>query len=153
MNTLDCSMQNNNLTSKGASLFIDALAEYNPTISILDFYANQVDDACMKSLGKYLKNNQYLEEIDIGNNQITDEGVEILSEYIIGNTKLKRLQLNENGDITDQSIPALIKIIESTHIVDLGINLCSIEKENALNVSHARNMLKYGSKSLSSLCM
>ncbi len=77
---------------------------------------NQLDDGCMQSLGEYIQDNQYLENLNLIQNRITDKGIEILSECLIGNTVLKRLDLQGNYDITNASTPCLVRIIKSSYV-------------------------------------
>eukprot|EP00300_Choanocystis_sp_HF-7_P008259 c15813_g1_i1.p1 GENE.c15813_g1_i1~~c15813_g1_i1.p1 ORF type:complete len:173 (+),score=10.61 c15813_g1_i1:881-1399(+) len=109
----------NNITSKGASVLFDTLKECNSNVSILDFYDNQLDDECMKQLGEYLQDNEYVNEMGLGGNEITDKGIEILLEYLVGNITLKELNLVGNKGITDASAPYLIHAIKKSCITKL----------------------------------
>ncbi len=108
----------------------------------------QINDSCMKSVGEYIKSNKYIEGIWLGENNISDVGIEILAPYLDGNTTFKGFYLNFNKGITDKSIPFLVKMIESSHIVDMGINNTSITQINTLAMPLACNTFNHGSTRL-----
>ena len=110
----------------------------------------QINDECMKSLGEYIKSNKYIEGIKLDNNNISDAGIEILVPYLDDNTTFKELSLDGNKGITDKSIPLLLKMIESSHIEDMGIAKTSITQDNSIDIyiSLAINIFKYGSTKL-----
>lgn len=101
----------------------------------------------MKSLGEYIKDSMYLQDLIIQENQITDRGIEILSGYLIGNTKLKSLDFYGNREITDKSIPILIEVIKSSQIGSFSIKMTSVNQKNAFVAPLAYNVMKYGSSS------
>ena len=115
------------MTSKGASILFDHLNKHKSILAKINLNDCQMDDECIESLGNYIKNNEYIEIICLGNylqgnNKITDKGIEILSNYLIGNKTFKELMLNKNKGITDKSIPFLMKMIETSHIIDIYRN-------------------------------
>ena len=126
-------------------MLFDWLKNNKSTIKTVWLDYNQLDDACMTSLGEYIQSNQSLAEVYVGNNHITDKGIELLFPYIINNTSLKTLRLTENKDITDVSVSVLIKMIETSHIDNIHIRVTSITQQNALVVPLAHNILKYQS--------
>lgn len=105
---------------------------------------NRIDDGCMKLLGEYIRSNQFIEEVDLKYTQISDTGIKALQIYIDGNKTFKRLNIIANKRITDLSIPAFLKMIESSHMEDVLINDTSITKNNILAVPLACNIIKYG---------
>ena len=135
-------------------MLFDMLRTTNSSIKeIYLHYNEQINDKCMKSVGEYIKSNKSIEGIWLGNNNISDAGIEILAPYLDGNTTFKRLDLSNNRRITDKSIPFLVKIIESSHIEEMGINNTSITQEDTIDiyVYLACNVLKYGSTKLNLL--
>ncbi len=121
--------------------------------SIKEVYLNknkQINDECMKSLGEYIKSNKSIEMISLSSNNISDAGIEILAPNIDGNTTFKQFDFGGDYRITDKSIPFLVKMIESSHIENLGVTNTSITQENIIDVcvSLATNTFKDGSTKL-----
>lgn len=102
----------------------------------------------MKQLGEYIQNNQHVEELYISHNRITDIGIEVLSGYLAGNTMLKHLCLGWNPRMTQQSLPSLVKIVESSHVYYIDIKgILSIEP-GLIMLSLTQNIVKYGADQL-----
>ncbi len=132
-------------------MLFDILRAINSSIKEVELdYNNQINEECMKSLGEYIKSNKSIEGISLGYNKISDAGIEILASYLDGNTTFKRLMMDWNKGITDKSIPLLVKMIESSHIENMGIDGTSITQKNIIDVcvSLACNTFKYGSTKL-----
>ncbi len=110
-------------------MLFDTLRECNSVISVLNLSSNNVGDECMKQLGEYVQDSQYLDILRLGNNKITDKGIEMISEYLIGNTKLKELDLSVNKGITDASVPYLVEIGNKSCITKIGLRDTSISEE------------------------
>ncbi len=109
---------------------------------------SQINDSCMKSLGEYIKSNKFIEVISLSQNTISDAGIEIFAPYLDGNTTFECLYLNNNKGITDKSISLLVKMIESSHIKNMGIIDTSITQKNIVYTLLACNRIKYGSAKL-----
>ena len=137
----------NKITSKGASLLLNALKAYKPNITKVYLSYNELDDDCMKSLGEFIQNNQTINNIYI-DNKITDKGIEILLPYLIGNITIKKFNIYGNKGITDKSIPLLIEIIHKSNIEVIYIIGTSITKEYILVVPLLGNKLKNGSDTI-----
>ncbi len=130
-------------------MLCDMLRTTNSSIKEIYLSDNeQINDECMKSVGEYIKYNKSIEAIWLGFNTISDAGVEVLVPYLDGNTTFKRLYLSGNQRITDKSIPLLVKMIKSSHIVGMDISGTSITQENIIYISLACNILKHGSTKL-----
>lgn len=139
----------NNITSKGGIYLFDNLNKHKSTISKINLFNNKINDECMESIGNYIKNNPYIEIINLDNysfkrNQITDKGIEILSPYLEGNKTFKQFIFYFNKGITDKSIPILMKMIETSNITNIDIGSTSITDKNILVVPLVNNILKYG---------
>lgn len=133
------------MTSKGAVLLFDTLRQSNSVVSKLSVSHNQLDDEFMKSLGEYIQNNKSIEEIWLQNNKISDSGIEMLVPYFEGNNTLKRISIDGNVEITNNSIPFLVKMIKSSHVEDIGFAFTSITQSNRILVALAHNIIKNGS--------
>ncbi len=132
-------------------MLFDMLRTTNSSIKDIDLSANkQINDECMKSLGEYIKYNKSIEMMWLNNNNISDKGIEILAPHLDGNTTIKYLGLYYNEGITDKSIPFLLKMIESSHIEDIGLHETSITQDNIIDVCIplANNIFKYDSNYL-----
>ena len=127
-------------------MLFDTLRECNSVVSKLSLSYNEIDDECMKPLGKLIQDNHLLEHVHIGNNKITDKGVEILSHLLDGNESFKTLNLSGNKGVTDQSIEILLKVIEQSHIIDIDIRGTSIEikKQDEFLIQIVLNKFKFG---------
>lgn len=99
-------------------------------IKRIDIQRNQLDDDCMASLGEYLQESPFVEELNIAYNHITDKGIEVLAEYIIGNTALNFLDFQGNREITEDSVSFFVDIATKSCITRLGMNFTSILDEN-----------------------
>ncbi len=119
----------NDVTSKGVSVLFGTLRECNSVVSKLNLSNNEIGDECMKQLGEYVQDNEHLERLILGYTQITDKGIEAFSEYLVGNTKLKVLDLSDNKEITDASVPDLIEIAKKSCITKIDIRYTSISEE------------------------
>lgn len=105
---------------------VDTLKECDSVVLKLIFFENQIDDECMKQVGEFIQDNEYLEYLSVSYNQITDKGVKILSEYLIGNVTLKGLNLSANLGITDASFPYLIEVAKKSSIKDISLWITSV---------------------------
>ncbi len=118
-------------------MLFDALRECNSVVSILDLSWNQIDDECMKQLGEFVQDNEYLKKLGIGSNKVTDKGIEMLSECLMGNTKLKELDLNNNERITDASVSYLIEIAKKSCMTGIYLDDTSISEERQQEIREA----------------
>ncbi len=126
------------------------MRECNSVVSELYLSYNEIDDECMKQLGEYIKSNESIEVIWLSSNKMSDAGIKIFAPYLDGNTTFKELNLNNNKTIADASVPLLLKMIESSHIVNMDISSTSITQENIIDVyaSLICNRIKNGSTKL-----
>lgn len=136
------------ITSEGAKVLLDTLRESKSEISNLKFTLNKLDDEFIPSLGSFIQNNKHMKILDIGMNAITNKGVEMLSEYLDGNSLLKEFHLSHNANITNDSIPFLLRMIESSNIESLRINGTSVTEKNLLIVPITHNLMKCGKEAL-----
>ena len=125
-------------------MLFGTLRECNLVVSKLSLSNNQIDDECMKPLGKLIQDNHFLEHVHIGNNKITDKGIEILSHLLDGNESFKTLNLSGNKGVTDQSIQLLLQVIQQSHIRDIDIRETSIENQDIFLIQNNLNKFKFG---------
>ena len=122
----------------------DTLRESKSVVSKLNLSNNQIDDECLRPLGKLIQDNHFLEHVHIGNNKITDKGVEILSHLLDGNESFKILNLSGNKGVTGQSIEILLKVIQQSHIIDIDIRGTLIENQDTFLIPIVLNKFKFG---------
>ncbi len=114
------------------------------------------DDDIMPSLGDFIKNNPSLESIQIGrdrveseNKSITNHGLKILSEYLVGNTSLLSVDLYGQTGITDEALPTLKTIIQTTRIGTIVVSKTSITETSDFYRLLAQNVFLYKHEELS----
>lgn len=129
------------ISSNTASRLFETLKECKSGISELVLCSNQIDDACMKSLGEYIHENECLKSIKLNDNQITDEGVKILSTFMDSNSCLRTIDLSGNKGVTDESISLLLKIMESSNHLMIRVENTSIGDTSDTITRFATNLL------------
>ncbi len=136
------------ITSKGAIKLFNAFRTSNAKIRAFDVASKSINDTCIESLGEYIKSNKYIEEIAVSDAKFTDQGLEILAPYLDGNTTLKKLSFDNNLKLTDECIPSLLKMIQSSQIRDIGIEDTEIDQKHLLLAPLIINHFRYGSEYL-----
>lgn len=130
-------------------MLFDCLRNSQAGIKHIDINFTKIfNEVSMKSLGEYIKQNKSIEHILISSTQVSDVEIEILTPYLNGNTTLKRLDLSSNKNMTDKSIPFLMKMIETSKIEKIHIYNTSITNPAILEVPLALNALKHQSNCL-----
>lgn len=139
----------NKISSQGVTTLFDMLRSKNSSIKTIHLMGNKdINDECIKALGEYLKCNKNITSIDMGATQISDAGIATLMSYLDGNMTFRHFRLAGNKAITNESIPSLIKMIESSHLENLDISCTSITQKNALGISISLRVLKLESSKL-----
>ena len=131
------SLNGNELTSKGVSVLLETLQGCDSILLKLNLSRNQIDDECMKKMGEFVNDNEYLEGLFLSNNKISNKGVEILSNHLIGNVVLKSLYLGSNNDITDTSVPYLLETVKLSNITSIYLADTSITRVKNLEIQNA----------------
>lgn len=130
-------MQWNPMTSAGVNVLFNALKAYKIPIQEIYMRWNGLDDGCAKVIGEFIQSSNHIKKLNIGNNKITDYGVMVLSAYIVGNTSLSYFGVQENIDISDESVPYLVDMVTRSSLTILHIYGTSIsipEKERVLDL-------------------
>lgn len=127
----------NSITSNGASELFQTLSECRAIISTLDLCGNEIDDDSMVSLADYLRNNQYLQFIDISRCNLSDEGVEALKDMLIGNSTLEVIDLSGNDKITEKSVPYLIEIANKSAVSTINLEDITMKYEGLKEIKNA----------------
>lgn len=135
-----CSLTMNNITSLGAIKLFDSLREMKSSIGKLYLGGNSLDDTCIQSLGEYIRNNKNIEAISIGN-KVSNNGVTALLPYFEDNTTFKYMSFSGNVEITDKSVPLLMKMVEAFNVEGVGIRSTSITDKNCFLGIYVKNQL------------
>lgn len=136
------SLSHNSLTSNGIVNFIDVLKNQEVSLTSMNLSKNLLNDEAMKSLGECLQHLSSLKKLGLGWNNISDKGIDDLFPYLSDNQSLKILDLSGNENITDKSLPGLIKAMNETNIEDIHVYRTKITRENDLLVPSLSNQLK-----------
>lgn len=128
------SLQQNQITSKGASVLCDTLKTCHSVVTTLNISHNQINDDCIKSFAELIQDNESLAKLNLRSNLITDKGIELLCDCLVGYSVITDLYLIGNQGITNASLPYLIDIIKKTHIIDLDA-LSSEAKEEEIRIA------------------
>lgn len=135
------------MSSKGFEMLLESFIKRDAKYEGIYLENNIVGDACIDAIGKYIQLNKFIKEISFGVG-VSDKGIERLLPYMEGNIVLKKIDLRGNSGITDVSIPLLLKIIETSNIVNASIENTSIYQSNVLNASLIHNKVKFEPTSL-----
>lgn len=143
-----CSLSNTAITSEGVSTLFNALRRSNLKVIDIDLSGNTIDDFCMRSLGEYVQSNTCIEFMNFKKTCITDAGIEVLAHSLIGNSTFKKIDISQNKSISNKSLPMLLELTKSSHILDINIDHTSIAERNSLVIFLAENSIKYKSNKL-----
>lgn len=92
----DITMGKNAIGIKTATA-ISQFLRFNKSVKGVDLNENQMDDACLKIIGKALTINGTLEKLRLSDNPFGKQGTEAIIEGIFGNCSLKHVALESNG--------------------------------------------------------
>lgn len=139
---LQHSLGKNRISTRGAAYLFDMLKNSCALVSSINLSENDLDDNCLGFLGRYIQSNLSLKRVDLSNsmnqtecNRITDEGIDKLVDLIDGNTSLSYIDLSFNKSITDNSYPALVKLVTRTSIIALNITGTSISMDHQKDIN------------------
>ncbi len=144
-------LQDNNITSRGASIIAAALKN-NRTLEILNLSNNHVFDMGARSLSETLSsNNSILQLLDLCSNDITDLGAQHLTEMLKTNQTLIFLRLSSNK-ISDQGIQLLANVLarQNNSLQEFYIDHNKLISD--LSTDSLVQMLKYN-RSLKRFCI
>lgn len=88
----------------------------------------------MEALGRLIKSCKSLHELSLVDNNISDRGIEILGYHLKDCSNLESLYLHHNIQITDDSMPVIRRIIETTNIIKLECSL--LRGRNLVSIAH-----------------
>ena len=127
LSLISLNITSNSITHKGGEVIFKELIYQQSIIdlnvsSIEGTNRNRMTAAGIKNLDKFLKNNLFIENLNICGNSIKDEGFFILSKGLNNNQSLYKLNIS-NNDIHHKGL-------------NQGLNLISICKLYSLNISN-----------------
>ena len=135
-------LQDNNITSNGASIIAAALRK-NTTLEALNLSNNHVFDVGVRSLSEAVaSNNSSLQLLDLSSNDITDLGVRHLAEILKTNQTLIYLRLSSNK-ISDQGIQLLANVLarQNNSLQEFYIDTNKLISDSSID--SLKQMIKY----------
>jgi hypothetical protein len=119
-------LRENALTSEGIKMLVDSLLKVRTNLKYLSFADNtDIGDEGIEHLTRLLQKNRSMNFLAVPNTGITDRGVRILANTLcrVGTDSpcapLEKLYLSFNKLITDESMPAILQIIEKNRTLKL----------------------------------
>ncbi|CAF1074408.1 unnamed protein product [Rotaria sp. Silwood1] len=127
-------LRDNALTSIGVKILVDAIISSRTKLKYLSFSNNpNIGDEGIEHLIRLLQKNRSITFLAIPNTGMTDHGVRLLADVLCPVDTdsicppLEKLHISFNKSITDQSIEALIQIIEQNQTLKLlSLQHCSL---------------------------
>lgn len=127
-------LRDNFLTSIGVKMIVDAIVSSRSMIKYLSFSNNpDVRDDGIEHLVGLLGKNRHITFLAVPNTNITDRSVRLLADILCGVDPettvppLEKLYIAFNKGITDESLPALVQIIEQNQTLKiLSLENCSL---------------------------
>jgi len=130
-------LRDNALTSNGVKILVDTLLTIRAKLTYLSFADNSdIGDEGIEHLARLLQKNRSLTFLAVSNTGITDRGVRILADTLCGVTTdshcapLEKLYISFNKLITDESLEAVIQIIEQNETLKVfSLRHCSLSNK------------------------
>lgn len=99
----------------------------------------------MQELGELLKENQAMIYLYIGSNKISDTGMSSLCDHIIANNNaLRYVGITACENISNKSLPLILKMIETTKIEEINLSCTGISQRNEVQAQLTLNQIKNG---------
>ncbi|CAF2781906.1 unnamed protein product [Rotaria sp. Silwood2] len=130
-------LRDNALTSLGVKMLVDALLATPKKLKYLSFSNNSaIGDVGIQHLVRLLKTNRSIIFLAIPNTGMTDHGVRLLADVLSdiddasSCSSLEKLHISFNKLITDESLEAIIQILERNKTLkELSMQSCSLSDE------------------------
>ena len=138
-NIVELNLSSNGLTSKEGNLIFEFLLNQNSIIS-LDLSSqdgvnkNRICAEGVKNIEKVLKNNFFLEFIDLSSNSIRNEGFKYLINGLNGNYIIKKLNVN-NNEIDAKGIYYLKNNLKISKVEYLDLSENPLGNEGCVEIS------------------
>ena len=120
----------NNLSDESIALLMDVLSVEKTNLQWLNLSDNQISVTGASFVAEILETNDQLTHLWLETNRINDRGVEAIATALEkSNQTLKQLFLSGNEDVTDASVPALIRMIKANRsLTQLELIDCGLSK-------------------------
>ena len=134
-NLVELNLSSNNLGVNGGMAIFNFLLDQN-SIICLDLsskeglYRNRICSEGVSLITKVLKNNYFLEKIDLSSNSIKNEGLKYIVNGLMSNITLQTLNL-QNNEITEKGISYLESKLTTSKLKHLNIS-CNPISDNGL---------------------
>ena len=120
----------NDLSDESIVLLMNVLSVERTNLEWLNLSNNQISETGATFVPQMLETNDQLTHLWLEANEINDQGVEAIATALEkSNRTLKQLFLSGNEEITDESVPALIRMIkENRALTQLELIDCGLMK-------------------------
>jgi hypothetical protein len=130
-------LRDNALTAEGVKILVDTLLAIRTTLTYLSFSNNlDIGDAGIEHLTRLLRKNRSITFLAVDNTGMTDRGVRILADTLCGVdaeshcAPLEKLYISFNKSITDESLGAVLQIIEQNQTLKVfSLRNCSLSNK------------------------
>lgn len=130
-------LRENQLTSYGVKILVDEFIATKSKLKYLSLSNNpRIGDAGVEQLVRFLRVNRSMLFLSIPNTGITDHSVRILADVLCGSedhsipSSLEKLHISYNKAIGDESVPALVQIIEKNQTLKLlSVQNCNLSEK------------------------
>lgn len=95
-----------------------------------------------------MKSTKSLKSVNLIENNITNKWVKKLAMNISPDSTIEKLELKDNLEITDASIPDIVKIIKSSSISEMDIPDINLNKKKMISMLLIENVFKSNQRSL-----
>ena len=137
-------LRDNALTAVGVKMLVDALLSAKTKLRYLGLSNNiGVTDAGIEHLARLLKESRTMTFLSLPNTGITDRGVRILADVLCrvdpeaSCPPLEKLYISFNKAITDESMEALLEILEKNETLKiLSLQNCGLSNRARRRLKH-----------------
>jgi hypothetical protein len=138
-------LRDNVLTSDGVKMLVDVLLTIRTTLKYLSFSNNPgIGDAGIEHVARLLQSNRSITFLALPQTGISDRGVRLLADALCGVDpesscpSVEKLYISYNKSITDESLEALLQILEQSQTLKvLSVDHCSLSDGARKRLRHA----------------
>lgn len=143
-------LRDNALTSEGVRVLVDTLLAMRTNSKYLSLADNpEMGDAAIEHLTRLLQKNRTITFLAVPNTGMTDRGVRILADTLCNAdagslcAPLEKLYISFNKLITDESLEAILQIIERNRTLEvLALRNCSFSSNARRSLRQAGTKIK-----------
>ncbi|KAH0790261.1 Leucine Rich Repeat family protein [Histomonas meleagridis] len=104
--------------SSGSGMIFDSLLNYSCPLETLCISGTKLNDTKLRKLTRYIRNGQYIKEVDISNTGINSEQIIIAIEAVGMNTNIKSMTLHMNAlKLNGKKLNKVIKAFEKQDLL------------------------------------